>query len=442
LLVAPDALIDDAMPELTAAYGEPLEHAPADWVTVQQALATLGAPIGRHDASDEARADTRDLADQPPVIRFLNALIRTAVASRASDIHLEVTRENAVARLRVDGMLSPTLAPAPELRDAVVSRIKLLANMDIADRRAPQDGSFRVRLDHTMLDVRVSVVPTGHGESVVLRLLAALDRPASIEELGLPTDMLRRFRRALQRPSGLVIVTGPTGSGKTTTLYAALQTRDAAAEKIMTVEDPIEYDLPSVTQVAVASRGSVGFADALRSLLRQDPDVVLIGEVRDAETASIAVRAALTGHLVLTTLHTNDAASAIPRLQDLGVPTYLLRSTVQCVIAQRLVRRICADCRADRAPRDEERRALADAGFPTESVSCGVGCDACRGTGYRGRLALFEVLEIGADSEVSAAAERGDARSRTREGSMWQHGLLHVSQGTTSLAEVVRVTND
>jgi len=295
------------------------------------------------EGSGDELTDTRDLANQPPVVRFVNLLIREAHDARASDIHLESAREGLRARFRLDGVLVDVPSPPKGLQAAVISRIKLLAELDIAERRAPQDGRIRVRLEERELDLRVSTVPTLYGESVVLRLLDRGGRPVALDELGMDPETLTRFRRLAEQPHGILLATGPTGSGKTTTLYAALGLRQRSAEKIITVEDPVEYHLEGVTQVPVHAKAGMTFGSALRSILRQDPDVLMVGEMRDAETAGIAVQAALTGHLVFSTLHTNDAASAITRLEDLRVEPYLIAATLEGVLAQRLELRICPD---------------------------------------------------------------------------------------------------
>ena len=316
---------------------------------------------GSDDAAGDAlAADVRDLANQPPVIRYVNLLVRDAYDAAASDIHLEATRTGLSARFRLDGVLAPAPEPPSHLHHAVISRIKLLAELDIAERRRPQDGRIRVRLESRELDLRVSTVPTMYGESVVLRLLDHGGRPVTLDSLGMPADIWSAMSDLSGAAHGLVLVTGPTGSGKTTTLYAALARRDASIEKIITVEDPIEYQVPGVTQMPVHRQAGVSFAAALRAILRQDPDVVMIGEMRDRETAEIAVQAAMTGHLVFSTLHTNDAISAVPRLVDLGIPEYLIAATLEGVLAQRLVRRICPDCRVSYRPATEHVALLSE----------------------------------------------------------------------------------
>ncbi len=359
---------------------------------------------------DAADADARGLATQPPVVRYVNLLARDAVALQASDIHLEATRGGLTTRFRIDGVLSDG-PPAPAgMHNAVVSRCKLLAGLDISERRKPQDGRIRMRLDERELDLRVSTVPTLHGESVVIRLLDRGDRPVELRELGMPAAMLTRAIDVISRPHGLVLVTGPTGSGKTTTLYAALAHRSADSEKLITVEDPVEYQIPRVTQVPVHHGAGVSFASALRAILRQDPDVLLIGELRDEETAAVAIQASMTGHLVLATLHTNDAVSAFTRLLDLQIPPFLLVDTVSAVIAQRLVRRVCAKCvcAAELSIDDISWLRAHGKEYEPQTFIRGAGCAECRGTGYRGRVGVFECVVV--SEQVRTAIANGVGR--------------------------------
>ena len=399
---------------------------------------------GADDTGDALAADVRDLANQPPVIRYVNLLVRDAYDAAASDIHLEAARTGLSARFRIDGVLAPAPEPPSHLHHAVISRIKLLAELDIAERRRPQDGRIRVRLEARELDLRVSTVPTMHGESVVLRLLDHGGRPASLDELGMAPDVWTAMRDLSAAAHGLVLVTGPTGSGKTTTLYAALARRDASIEKIITVEDPIEYQLSGVTQMPVHRQAGVSFASALRAILRQDPDVVMIGEMRDRETAEIAIQAAMTGHLVFSTLHTNDALSAVPRLIDLGVPEYLIAATLEGVLAQRLVRRICDDCRQEYAPPPDHVALVNDAAPPPAALSRGAGCRACRGTGFRGRVGVFELVRV--DEQLRDAIAAGEPRSvllahASRAGltPLRADAWRKVVAGITTVEEVVRV---
>ncbi len=391
---------------------------------------------------DRAPADVRELANQAPVVRFVSHLIREAADAHASDIHLDATREGLQVRLRVDGVLADIAAPPRALQAAVRSRLKILANLDIAERQRPQDGRVRVRLEQRELDLRVVVAPTHFGESVTLRLLDGAGRPAGLAELGMAPDTLAAVEALARRPHGILLVTGPTGSGKTTTLYAALGLRDKATEKIVTVEDPVEYELPGVTQIAVGER--LGFAQALRTLLRMDPDVLMVGEMRDEESADIAVRAAMTGHLVLSTLHTNDAIGAIPRLLDLKVPSYLVAGTIEGVLAQRLVRKVCAGCRQRYKADPQVVALLADRPVGAMKLERGAGCAACRHTGYRGRTGIFELLLF--DDALKDAVTRGPDLSTLRRlageramRTLKQDGWAKVQAGVTTVEEVLRV---
>jgi type II secretory ATPase GspE/PulE/Tfp pilus assembly ATPase PilB-like protein len=397
------------------------------------------------DGPDGAPVDTRDLANQPPVIRFVNLLIREAHDARASDIHLESSRDGLRARFRIDGVLADVPSPPKALQAAVVSRVKLLADLDIAERRAPQDGRIRVRLEERELDLRVSTVPTLYGESVVLRLLDRGGRPVALEDLGMGPETHRRFQELARRPHGIVLATGPTGSGKTTTLYAALGLRQRDAEKIITVEDPVEYHLDGVTQVPANAKAGMTFASALRSLLRQDPDVLMVGEMRDADTAGIAVQAALTGHLVFSTLHTNDAVSAVTRLVDLKVEAYMVAATLEGVLAQRLVRRICPDCRTRYKPDPQAVALLAEQPVSQMTLERGKGCPACRDTGYRGRTGLFELLAVtdGVKQALGRMISMAELRELARAEGMTtlrQDGWAKVQAGITTVEEVLRVT--
>ncbi len=415
--------------------------------SVVELIKDLDAEFGpAGDGIEDGLADARDLANQPPVIRFVNLLIREAHDARASDIHLESTREGLSARFRVDGVLTELPSPPKGLQAAVVSRIKLLAELDIAERRAPQDGRIRVRLEERELDLRVSTVPTLYGESVVLRLLDRGGRPVGLDELGMVPETLDRFRRLAEKPHGILLATGPTGSGKTTTLYSALALRHRSAEKIITVEDPVEYHLEGVTQVPVNVKAGMTFEGALRSILRQDPDVLMIGEMRDSETAAIGVQAALTGHLVFSTLHTNDAASAMTRLADLKVEPYLIAATLEGVLAQRLVRKICPECRERYKPDPGAVALLAQQPVGRMALERGRGCAACRNTGYRGRTGLFELLVV--TDEIKQALLRSPNAGALREiaqaqgmSTLRQDGWRKVQAGITTVEEVLRVTD-
>ncbi len=453
IAIAPDAILD-GLPDLAFAYRAGVETQDVAQDELERLIERLTSrsdrsiELARVDAQDdELAADVRDLANQPPVIRFVNLLVRDAYDAAASDIHLEATRAGLTARFRIDGVLSPAPEPPRQLQHAVVSRIKLLAELDIAERRRPQDGRIRVRLETRELDLRVSTVPTMFGESVVLRLLDRGGRPVGLEELGMPTGVLDQMAALAKRPHGMVLVTGPTGSGKTTTLYAALQSRDPALEKIITVEDPIEYQLGAVTQVPIHRQAGVTFASALRAILRQDPDVVMIGEMRDRETAEIAVQAAMTGHLVFSTLHTNDAIGAIPRLLDLGVPDYLVAATVEGVLAQRLVRKICDGCRVTYEAPAEHIALLLGQPATAREMSRGAGCENCRGTGYRGRIGLFELVTMSdaLKDAISHRAGRAELRTLATESgmvSLRRDGWHKATAGLTTIEEVLRVAQD
>jgi type II secretory ATPase GspE/PulE/Tfp pilus assembly ATPase PilB-like protein len=397
--------------------------------------------------ADDASTDVRALANQPPVIRFVNLLIREAHQARASDIHLESTVAGLRVRLRIDGVLTELPAPPRNLQLAVVSRIKLLAQLDIAERHVPLDGRIRVRLEERELDLRVATVPTLHGESVVIRLLDQGGRPTHLSELGMSDRILEAFARLAQLPHGLILSTGPTGSGKTTTLYAALGLRDAGAEKIISVEDPVEYHVPGVTQMPVNSAAGLTFASALRSILRQDPDVLMVGEMRDAETSSIAIQAAMTGHLVFSTLHTNDAVSALARLTDLQVEPYMIAATVEGILAQRLVRRTCAACRSRYEPDPALVATIAGRPVGAMVLERGIGCTECRHTGFRGRVGLFELLVMSdrLRSELSTTTDITQLRRVSLdEGlqSLRADAWTKVQAGLTTVEEVIRVIQD
>lgn len=399
------------------------------------------------DPDDERTTDVRDLANGPPVIRYVNLLLREAIDAGASDIHLEARKGGLDVRFRMDGVLAPAPEPPRQMEHAVVSRIKTVAELDIAERRRPQDGRIRLRLVDRELDLRVSTVPTVHGESVVLRLLDRGVAPGDLDSLGMPAAMLDAVRQLVSRPHGLILVTGPTGSGKTTTLYAALQQRDASREKIITVEDPVEYELQGVTQVPVHRQSGVAFATALRAILRQDPDVVMIGEMRDRETAEVAIQAAMTGHLVLSTLHTNDAVGALPRLLDLGIADYLIGGTLEGIVAQRLVRRICGHCSVRVDLSDSDAARLVARPIHAASGWRGLGCSACRESGYRGRIGIFEVLQM--TDALRAALARGAPRSELAERAiadgmvpMRECGWQLVQAGITTIEEVLRAVQE
>lgn len=399
--------------------------------------------------------DVEELARQAPVVRLVNFLLREAFHEGASDVHLEAREEELRVRFRVDGTLREVTTPPKRYQAAVVSRIKLLADMDITERRRPQDGRIQMEADGRAVDLRVSTVPTLHGESVVMRILDKDSIRIPLEELGFAPGTLGRFESLVETPHGILLVTGPTGSGKTTTQYAALEKRNAPEMKIVTVEDPVEYRLPGVNQTAVNPGIGLSFASALRSLLRQDPDIIMVGEMRDLETARIAIQAALTGHLVFSTLHTNDAASGITRLLEIGIESYLVPATVSGILAQRLVRTVCEQCAepVEGAEGEEMLRTVVPPGLDEGDggggegtrLRRGRGCSACDGTGYRGRTGIFELLEM--DEGLRAAVHRGASaqtvRRLAREAGMRtlrEDGYRKVRRGVTTLEEVLRVT--
>ena len=375
--------------------------------------------------------DLLEAANDAPIIRMLNALLTQAAKDTASDIHIEPYERSSSVRFRVDGTLREVVQPNKALHAALISRLKIMAELDIAEKRLPQDGRISLRIGGRAVDVRVSTLPSSHGERAVLRLLDKAESKFTLEGLGMSGDTLARFHRLIQQPHGIVLVTGPTGSGKTTTLYASLGRVDTATTNVLTVEDPVEYELAGIGQTQVNPKIDLTFAKALRAILRQDPDVIMIGEIRDFETAQIAIQASLTGHLVLATLHTNDAPSAVTRLTDMGVEPFLLSSSLLGVLAQRLVRKLCLACRRQ----DAQGR-----WHP-------VGCPACALSGYRGRTGVYELMV--ADDEVRELIHGRAAESallavarRTGLRSMREDGERLVAEGVTSLEEVLRVTRD
>ncbi|MBM3249077.1 MAG: type II secretion system protein GspE [Candidatus Omnitrophica bacterium] len=389
-----------------------------------------------------------DLAEEMPVIKLVNLIITKAVNEWASDIHIEPREDSLRIRLRIDGVLHPVPAPPKRLHSAIVSRIKILSGMDIAERRVPQDGRYAVRIKGREVDIRVSSVPSIHGEKIVMRLLDTTTVLPGLAQLGFYPDELKKYNDIIKKPWGILLVTGPTGSGKTTTLYASLNTIKSAERNIVTVEDPVEYRLDEITQVQVNVKAGLTFAAGLRAFLRQDPDIMMVGEIRDKETAEIAVQSALTGHLVLSTIHTNDAASTFTRLIDMGIEPFLVTSTILCIIAQRLVRRICAHCKSEYKPAPELIEGL-DFGKPVKDVKFvkGRGCENCRNTGYKGRMAIFELLSPSSDIrklvlEKSSADEIKKAARKDGMLSLFEDGLRKVLDGHTTIEEVLRVSRE
>ena len=386
-------------------------------------------------------------AEDAPVVKLLQSLFQDATQVGASDIHIEPQEDKLRIRIRVDGHLQAQTETEPRVAAALALRLKLMAGLDISEKRHPQDGRFNVLVRQQPVDVRISTMPTHYGESVVMRLLNRQSGLLRLEVLGMPTPMLQRFREIIHRVSGMVVVTGPTGSGKTTTLYAALNELNSTARKIITVEDPIEYRVAGLNQVQVNEKIDLTFSSVLRSALRQDPDVMLIGEMRDTETAQIAMRAAITGHMVLSTLHVREAASAPVRLLDMGVPRYMVATSLQAVIAQRLIRRICESCAEDYSPTPQERRFI-EAGWSGTGKSGyrkGKGCTHCGGSGYRGRIGVYEMLEMTPRLVEATAKEDVSAFARIAEEEMAGHSFAHhaaelAASGRTTLNEVMRIS--
>jgi general secretion pathway protein E len=394
----------------------------------------------------------KDLASEAPVIRLVNLLISKAIESRASDIHIEPFEKDLKVRYRIDGILHDVESPPKKLKAALISRVKIMSKLNIAERRLPQDGRIKLKVLGKDIDLRVSTLPTLYGESVVMRILDKSNTSLyDIRRLGFPEDSLRDFESLIRRPHGIFLVTGPTGSGKTTTLYSALSTINLPDKKIITIEDPIEYQMEGVNQIHVNQQIGLTFASGLRHIVRQDPDVIMIGEIRDLETAEIAVRAALTGHLVFSTLHTNDAPSAITRLIDMGAEDYLIASSLLGVLAQRLVRVICPSCKTEVHPVPEM---LDEIGFRRgdprrgpDRFFEGRGCDRCSNTGFIGRIGIYELMPINDDIRklTVGKADSGQIRKKALENgmrSLRDDGWLKVRQGISSIAEVLRVTQD
>jgi MSHA biogenesis protein MshE len=393
------------------------------------------------EALGEGQADA-------PVVRLLQTLFEDALQVNASDMHIEPQEKRLMIRFRIDGVLHPQTEADLKIAPALALRLKIVSGLDISEKRLPQDGRFAVKVRGRTVDVRLSTMPTQYGESVVMRLLSQGDDPHTVDNLGMAPDMLEQFRAILHRPNGLVLVTGPTGSGKTTTLYAALHELNDPGTKIITVEDPVEYRLPGVNQVQANDKIDLTFSRVLRAILRQDPDVILVGEMRDPETAQIALRAAMTGHLVLSTLHTNDAASTPVRLLDMGVPAFMVATSVQGVLAQRLMRKVCSHCKAPHAPTPQEQVWLsrANAGAQAEAPYIqGTGCDRCLGTGYSGRRAIHELLEINAALAENLAHNEPArfvqaARAAMAGRTLRDQAIALAREGVTTLAEAMRVS--
>ena len=434
LCVAPAPAILDA---IERAYGAS--------TALQKIVEGMGPSEGSE--TEEDINQLRDMAFEAPVVRLVNLLIEEAVAAEASDIHVEPSEERLRVRYRLDGILYDRESPPRKLQAALTSRIKLMAEMNIAERRLPQDGRIRVTAGGRRVDIRVSTVPTIHGESLVMRLLDRSSVFLPFDRLGFSPAVAESYQALIRRPHGILLVTGPTGSGKTTTLYAALDKINSPDKKIITIEDPVEYQLAGVNQIPVRPKIGLTFAAGLRHIVRQDPDVIMVGEIRDLETAEISIQAALTGHLVLSTLHTNDAPSAIARLQDMGAEPYLVASVLNCVLAQRLVRRVCATCRAPYEPEARDLLAIGVADATGVELFRGKGCEDCRGTGYRGRVGIYELFVITEDARGLILSKRpsGEIRRHAIERgmvSLRDDGWAKARAGITTVEEILRVTQE
>jgi len=404
------------------------------------------ADLQMQDITEEAMGNA-DEASKAPVIRFVDLLLSQATKSKASDIHIEPQERSMSVRMRVDGGLREMVPPARRMQSAVITRLKILSKMDIAERRLPQDGRFKMKASGRSIDVRASAIPTIYGEKIVMRILDTSAVNHNIDEIGFEPELLRQFKAILKQPHGIIIVTGPTGSGKSTTLYSALSYLRDSTKNITTVENPVEYRLAGINQIQVKPEIDLTFASCLRSILRQDPDIILIGEIRDKETVEIAMQASLTGHLVLSTFHTNDAPSTISRLCYMGLERYLLASALNLVVAQRLVRRICEKCKEPVQLSEEVLKRLQIDSSEAEQLTFykGKGCDACGGTGYSGRLPIFEFMVL--DKEVKEAIVEEVSEAQLREmlrgkgyGGLIQSGISKIKQGLTTVDEILGVT--
>ncbi|MFH1857473.1 MAG: type II secretion system ATPase GspE [Candidatus Omnitrophota bacterium] len=432
--------------EAVISTGDKINQAIDQYYGTGSPMETLVQAVSQHtmELGDE------ELVEEAPVIQMVNLLIEQAVRDRASDIHIEPETDSLRIRYRIDGILHEVPAPPKALERAIVSRIKVLSKMDIAERRIPQDGRFRIHVDNKEIDLRVSTIPTHHGENVVMRLLDTATVLISLEELGFPHQTYEIFKDLIHRPHGIILVTGPTGSGKTTTLYACLNKISSLEKNIITIEDPIEYEMQVIRQMQVNPKIGLTFANGLRSILRQDPDIIMVGEIRDVETAEMAVQASLTGHLVLSTLHTNDVAGALTRLVDMGVEPFLISSTVIGVMAQRLVRLICTQCKTSYTPSPELLKEL-NISVPKQGEKLllyrGAGCRFCKETGYKGRTAIFELMMMDEETrelvvQKAASPTIKDAACRRGMRLLREDGLAKAFSGATTIEEVLRVTQE
>ncbi|MCZ6828359.1 MAG: type II secretion system ATPase GspE [Gammaproteobacteria bacterium] len=411
-----------------------------------QVAEDLSSDIDLSRLADEIpeMGDLMDAEDDAPIIRLINAILSQAVREKASDVHIETFEERLSVRYRIDGVLAEVLTPKRMLAPLLVSRLKVMARLDIAEKRVPQDGRISVKIAGHAVDIRMSTIPSAHGERVVLRLLDKQAGQLQLQQLKMNEQVLGAYERGLRTPHGIILVTGPTGSGKTTTLYAGLTHINEVTRNILTIEDPIEYMLPGVGQTQVNTKVGMSFARGLRAILRQDPDVVMVGEIRDLETAEIAVQASLTGHLVLSTLHTNTAIGAVTRLQDMGIEPFLLSSSLISVMAQRLVRLLCVDCREAHPATESEASWLGLGAAANRQIYRAAGCDQCSHSGYRGRTGIFELIEIDEHlrTMIHAGASEQDMlkQARQRAPGMLADGRRRILAGETSMEEVMRIT--
>jgi type IV pilus assembly protein PilB len=430
-------------PEDIAAVCESLHEGSAEYV-LDDIISDM-AEVEVVQETDDVGEDLEKAAGQSPIIKFVNYLISNAVREGASDIHIEPKEKQTKVRYRIDGVLFEAMQTPANMHPAIVSRIKIMANLDISERRVPQDGKVSALVGGRAIDLRISVLPTTYGEKTVIRILDSKSITRGLEHVGMESDVCAIFKEQVALPHGILLVTGPTGSGKSTTLYSALGEMDGERMNISTVEDPIEYELATCNQVQVNEKTGLTFAAALRSLLRQDPDIIMVGEIRDNETARIAVQAALTGHLVLSTLHTNDAATSVTRLVNIGIEPYLIAASLNAAVAQRLVRRICPKCKEPYKVPDNMRKYFERAGLNPNEIVHGAGCESCRGSGYVGRAGIFELLVIDdkfrdmihADTSVSNMRRAFRASGRN---TLFDDGMKKIEQGVTTLEEVLRVT--
>jgi type IV pilus assembly protein PilB len=445
LVIASERDIVRALERYYGAEGETIEKLIEDMEGDDELRAAVEAAAGAHGTLDLTSVEA--LADSAPVRKLLNMVLLMAIKDHASDVHFEPFEDEFRIRIKADGVLYEMVPPPRHLAFAITTRIKVMANLDIAERRMPQDGRIELTVGGHPVDLRVSILPTMFGESVVLRVLDRSVVSLDLTKVGMSDSTLVQFRKVINVPNGIILVTGPTGSGKTTTLYSALNELNCVEDKLITTEDPVEYDLDGIIQIPVDPDIGVTFANCLRAILRHDPDIILVGEIRDTETAEIAVQASLTGHTVFSTLHTNDAPGTVTRLKDMGVPTFLITATIEAILAQRLVRRICTQCREPMTPSEE---LILELGLQPQDIVGhkayhGRGCDACNNTGYKGRLGLFELMSVNDEIRdmIMANASTDDLRAAAKRMGMVtlrEAGIASIYEGLTTMDEVVRET--